>query len=529
MNRSHNNMFGAVRWCLLLPLLYALGLTGAPGASSSPNIVLFYVDDLGWTDTSVHMIKERADTRSDYYRTPNLERFAREGMIFSNAYAPAPVCTPSRSSMLYGMTPARLRNATLNTDAAKKKNLGVLSIPQALKQADSSYVTAHFGKWHMPYITPTGVGYDVTDGPTGNGEGDLDDNNQPLPEDDPKRMFSLTDRTEAFMEKQARAERPFFVQVSHYAVHVGHASLPATREKYRRLPRGKKCTDRDYEDPATFESEEIRCNWILNYAAMIDDLDRTFGDLLSKIEELGIGDNTYVFFTSDNGGGLRGNDPLRGAKADLTEGGIRVPMVVRGPGVLKDAYCDEPVVGWDLLPTFSDLAGATAALPDVLDGGSLRSVLEQGNDGSVARASDALVFHFPWYNMEPESAIRQGRYKLLKNLDTRSLSLFDLSRDPEEQNDLSRTMTDKVAELHDQLNGYLEEVNAEDVQALRKGYRKRVVEEWIPNWEEKVKTLRKEVEEGAEDRTAELAKAERHVKWLHGQVAFTDERSKLHE
>ena len=128
---------------------------------------------------------DRPDSRSDFYRTPHLEGFAREGMIFSNAYAPAPVCTPSRNSMLYGMTPARLRNATLNTDAAKENNVGVLSIPQALKQADPAYVTAHFGKWHMPFITPTGVGYDVTDGPTGNGEGDLDDDNRPLPEDDP--------------------------------------------------------------------------------------------------------------------------------------------------------------------------------------------------------------------------------------------------------------------------------------------------------------------------------------------------------
>lgn len=527
---SHRTCPGRdVRRHLFALVLYASSLALAMGASSSPNIVLFYVDDLGWTDTSLPMVKGREDTRSDFYQTPNLEKFAAEGMVFSDAYSPAPVCTPSRNSMLYGMTPARLRNATLNTDAVSEKNLGVLSIPRALKQADPEYVTAHFGKWHIPHITPTGVGYDVTDGPTGNGEGDFGDDQKPLPEDDPKRMFSITDRTVRFMEEQARAERPFFVQVSHYAVHVGHASLPATREKYRQLPRGAKCTDWDYEDPATFESEEIRCNWILNYAAMIDDLDGTFAELLAKIEELGIRDSTYVFFTSDNGGGLRGNEPLRGAKADLTEGGIRVPMVVRGPGVKKGAYCDTPVAGWDLLPTFVDLAGSTARLPDVLDGGSLRPLLERGNKGTVTRTRDAMVFYFPWYNEEPEAAIREGRYKLLKNLDTRQLSLFDLSRDPGEQHDLSQHMPEKVAAMHDQLTRYLEDVDAEDLRTLRKNFRKRVVEEWIPNWEQKLARLRKEAADGSEVDRAELEKTERHVKWLHQQVAFTDERMKLHE
>ena len=518
-----------VRLCMVGLVLCCLAVLSATGAEAPPNIILFYVDDLGWTDTSVPMMKGRADSRSDYYQTPHLERFAKEGMIFSNAYAPAPVCTPSRNSMLYGMTPARLHNATLNTDAASEKNMGVLSIPQALKQANSAYVTAHFGKWHMPFITPTGVGYDVTDGPTGNGEGDVDDDQNPLPEDDPKRMMSLTKRAKDFMEEQVRADRPFFVQLSHYAVHVGHASLPATREKYRRLPRGMKCMDSDYADPATFETEEIRCNWILNYAAMIENLDTTFGDLLQKIEDLGIREETYVFYASDNGGGLRGNDPLRGAKADLTEGGIRVPMVVRGPGVLKGAYCDEPVVGWDLLPTFSDLAGNTTPLPDRLDGGSLRSLLERGNKGAVVRRDDALVFHFPWYNEEPESAIRRGRYKLLKNLDTRKLSLYDMYQDLGEQHDLSQIMTQKVAALHKQLTGYLKEVDAEDVQTLRKDFRRRLVEEWIPNWEEKATRLRAEIESGDKSLVVELEKAERHVAWMKGQVVFTDERSKLHE
>jgi arylsulfatase A-like enzyme len=287
--------------------------------------------------------------------------------------------------------------------------------------------------------------------------------------------------------------------------------------------------DRDYEDPSTFDSEEIRCNWILNYAAMIEDLDTTFGTLLQTLTELGIEDRTYVFFTSDNGGGLRGNAPLRGAKADLPEGGIRIPLVVRGPGVLAGVYCDEPVVGWDLLPTFSDLAGNTQPLPDVLDGGSFRSLLERGNQGTVVRGNDALIFHFPWYNGEPESAIRMGPYKLLKNLDTRELSLYDVSRDLGEQQDLAKTMPEKTADLHQRLTRYLDDVGAEDVQTLRHGFRERVVNEWIPNWEQKLARLRADVDAGDRSQVKALEKAERHVTFLKEQVVFTDERSALHE
>jgi arylsulfatase A-like enzyme len=204
-------------------------------------------------------------------------------------------------------------------------------------------------------------------------------------------------------------------------------------------------------------------------------------------------------------------------------------MAVRGPGVLSDAYCDEPVVGWDLLPTFSDLAGNTAHLPERLDGGSLRSLLERGNKGAVVRRDDAFVFHFPWYNGEPESGIRDGRFKLLKNLDTGQLSLYDLSEDLGEQHDLSRIMTQHVAVLHERLTGYLDAVGAEDVQTLRKGYRRRLVEQWIPNWEEKAARLRTEIEAGDNALVDELEKAERHIEWMRGQIVFTDERSELHQ
>ena len=142
------------------------------------------------------------------------------------------------------------------------------------------------------------------------------------------------------------------------------------------------------------------------------------GASVDKIEELGIKENTYVIYTSDNGGGFRGNDPLKMGKADLWEGGIRVPTIVRGPKVLRNQYCDVPIAGWDFYPTISEIIGNPKRLSSEFDGGSLVSVFENGNAGKVIRNTEALIFHFPWFSGEPESAIRLGDYKLIKNIST---------------------------------------------------------------------------------------------------------------
>ncbi|MEC7287133.1 MAG: sulfatase-like hydrolase/transferase, partial [Verrucomicrobiota bacterium] len=353
---------------------------------AAPNFVLVYIDDLGWADTSVEMVEGRENTRSDFYQTPHLQRLADEGMVFSDAYAPAPVCTPSRNSMLHGMTPARMLNATLDTSRSKAEYRGKITIPQAVKRANPSYITAHFGKWHIGSIRPDVAGYDVTENikGTGNGEGDyMDDMKTHLPEKDPKRIFSLTKMSKEFIAEQVQAERPFFLQLSHYSVHIWHDSLLETREKYRALERPSKAVDSDYLSEDLIP--DFKHNWLLNYAAMVDDTDRAFGDLLDHIDNLGIADNTYIIFTSDNGGGLRGNAPLRGAKADLTEGGIRVPFIVRGPNILPGSYCSLPIAGWDLLPTFYELAGGKEDLPSTMDGASLAKVFEKGATTKIDR------------------------------------------------------------------------------------------------------------------------------------------------
>jgi len=507
-------------WAFLIGSCVALSAKPA-----APNFVLVYIDDLGWADTSVEMIQGQENTRSDFYQTPHLQRMADEGMVFSDAYAPAPVCTPSRNSMLHGMTPARMLNSTLNTDRSSKEYRGQVTIPQALKQANPDYITAHFGKWHIGSIRPDVAGYDVTENRkgTGNGEGDyMDDMKTHLPEEDPKRIFSLTKMSKEFIAEQVQAERPFFLQLSHYSVHIWHDSLLETRQKYRALERPSKAVDSDYLSEDLIP--DFKHNWLLNYAAMVDDTDRAFGDLLDHIDNLGITDNTYIIFTSDNGGGLRGNAPLRGAKADLTEGGIRVPFIVRGPNILPGSYCSFPIAGWDLLPTFYDLAGGKTPLPEALDGVSIAETFSKGDTATVTRPGDALIFHFPWYNGEPESSIRRGDFKLLKNLDTQTSALYKLSEDLSERNDLSAFYPEIVATLEQQMMEYLESVGAEQVNELRMGFLKNIEGLWLDRAQERADSYRSAAAAGDSLAKEQLVEVEGYIKWLKKESIFTRER-----
>jgi len=464
----------------LLCLLAVLGLlttVQSVVAADNPNIILVLADDLGWTDTSVRMMAERPDSRSEFYHTPALDRLAREGMVFSNAYSPAPTCTPTRSSIQFGKTPARLRQTVVHDVLAKKRGIDCadeVSIAQMIKSVDPSYVTAHFGKWGFPPRRPETAGYDATDGNTNNGDGDYRSvkDRTPLPADDPKRIFSLTQRANAFVEQQVRAGRPFFMQVSHYAVHVQHHALDATIQEYQqKMLAGQKPRPED-----------------TLYAAMIEDLDTGFGMLLDKLDQLGIADNTYVIFTSDNGGGFRSNAPLRGGKANLWEGGIRVPTIVRGPGVMAGAQCDVPIAGWDFWATIRDLAGGGSTPPDGIDGGSLLPLFEQGNKGRVQRGMEALVFHFPWYDNLPMSAIRLGDCKLIKNLNTGETRLFDVVKDIREQRDLSQDMPGKTESLHTMLTQYLQSVSAETIADMRSARQEELIR-FIARTQSEIDTL----------------------------------------
>jgi hypothetical protein len=298
-----------------------------------PSFVFILADDMGWTGLSVASDDRMPGSKSDFYQTPHVESLARDGMRFSNAYAPAPMCTPTRASLLTGKSPAQLHMTTPGPADGPVENRKLIpprhvtalptaeiTIAEVLRRRN--YATAHFGKWHLSGGGPGAHGFDRHDGDTGNqGPGVYADPN-------PKDIFGVTSRAMSFMEDQVAAGKPFYVQLSHYAVHGPSQALRGTEEEFARVAEGHR-----HQNVA--------------YAAMTQDLDTSVGMMLKKIETLGIAQNTYVIFMSDNGAGGRPgsleNAPLAGGKATLFEGGIRVPLIVRGPGVRAGSSCHESV------------------------------------------------------------------------------------------------------------------------------------------------------------------------------------------
>ena len=445
-------------------------------AAERPNFIIVYVDDLGWADTSVRMMESDPDSASDFHQTPHLEALASRGMKFSCAYAPAPTCTPSRKSIQFGKTPGRLGYTFVHDVLALQRELkwkDETSLADVVKAADPEYITAHFGKGMGDEQMNT-IGYDVTDevdgvADNGNFHGEYISlkNRTPLPPDNPKRMASLKKSSLDFINEHS-GKRPFLMMVSHYAVHVPHAARADLIEKYRNLPRGKYCKDDDYAPSDEMSRGKKISSWRLQYAAMVDEVDEGLGAIVAAVKKSGQLENTYFIYTSDNGGGLTPNGSLKGGKANLYEGGLRVPFVVAGPGVKSGAQCDIPIVQWDLLPTIHDYADSDQPLPDELDGGSLKNVFERGNEGIVHRSDEGFVFHYPCYFAAPLSVIRLGDYKLMEHLLTGEQKLFNVATDYREQTNLIRENPEKASVMKAAMSRYLESIDAEDVQEVYK-------------------------------------------------------------
>ena len=425
--------------------------------SSSPNFILILADDQGWNGTSVKMMHDEPGSKSDYFETPNLVKFANSGMRFSNAYSSAPVCAPSRYSIQFGKTPARLSmiRVGMNTDHINHEDF--ISIPKALKKINSNYRTAHFGKWGMG-SNPFVLGYDVSDGPTKNIDGNFDNNKsqwQNVLKKDPKNIYSLTNRAIEFMTSSTLEKKPFYLQISHYAV---HSNIESTQESYNRLKNKPK---------GLFQKDH-------GFAAMTYDLDQGIGILLDKIKELGIEDNTYIIYMSDNGSvpNIPGakkyeksyNYPLSRGKWDAFEGGVRVPLIISGPGIKNGSESDVPVSGSDILPTIIEIADNESFPIKDTDGGSFMSILLDKDKKQIKRSVDGIFFHVPYKNgialKRPHSAVRQGDYKLIKFQDDKSVLLFNLVKDKKEEINLANQNPEKVKELETILDNYLIEVKA---------------------------------------------------------------------
>ncbi len=363
-----------------LALLLALLCWGFPAAAArKPNIVLIFADDLGWKDVGYQ--------GSDFMETPNIDRLAREGMVFTAGYAAAGNCAPSRACMVSGTyTPRHHVYAVGSTDRGPKAAQRLIPIPNksGLAQANvtfadalkaAGYATGIFGKWHLDGkdgASPEAQGFDVVFQSYGGWK-----DREPSP-DNPKGIYSLTQAAGEFMEKNK--DRPFFVYLSHYAIHTALQARASTLERFKAKAPGKQ-----HSNPL--------------YAACTYDLDDGIGLLLKKLKDLGIEDNTMVVFTSDNGGTQQSSqEPLRGNKGGYYEGGIREPFLIRWPGVTKPgSRCDVPVINVDLFPTFLAAAGAPVPEGKVLDGESLIPLLK--GDGALKR--QAIFWHFPGYLDNP--------------------------------------------------------------------------------------------------------------------------------
>jgi arylsulfatase A-like enzyme len=415
--------------------------TGRAASTRHPNFIVILGEGAGWTSTSVQMDDRNSASKGAGLKTPNLERLAAGGMRFSDGYAPSPRCTPSRAALFTGRSPAALHMTFVGdgkgrgSDEAKTRLIpphALLELPEAettigdlLKRA--GYATAHFGKWHLGRANPSRHGFDESDGPTSNG------GPENVANPNPKQAIAMTARGIDFMERQTRADRPFYLQLSHY---------PSQEEKG-----GGGGRNREVDN----QREEMNT------------VDRTIGQVLDAVERLGLAGDTYVLYTTDHGTPGR-NPPLAGGKGTVWEGGLRVPFIVAGPGIKAGTCSHVRVSATDLFPTFAELAGVTEPLPKGLEGGSFAPVLFNGGIGTVKRPREEFVVHFPHYDKDrigPASAIILGDFKLIRAYESGTFHLFDLSRDIGERNDLAKQRPEKVTDLGQRLADYLKVVDAQ--------------------------------------------------------------------
>ena len=467
-----------IGWCALAP--YAahaapalrqdkpstdLGTNSA--SKGPPNFIVIVGEGCGWSGTSVAMDEAHGDACAAEALTPNLAKLAAEGQRASQFYASSPRCTPSRASLFTGVSPAVLRMTYVNEGGSERRGAeaeappttkliapnpsmelpaDVKTIAQWLKPV--GYASAHFGKWHVGRSAPSKVGFDIDDGAnTNSGPGR---NAQPNPEEG----ISITDRGIAFMEAQVKAKKPFYLHMSHYGGGTEEEVTPESMELVSKLQGERARSSRGKE---------------LYLKGVVADVDKQIGRVLAKLEELGIAGNTYVMFTTDHGTqGHNANPPLSGGKGSLKEGGVRVPFVVRGPGIAAGSTTNVRGISWDLVPTFLELAKVDAKDRGKIEGGSLVPVWSGAKDAKVTRPREEVVLHFPHYDLDnggPASAIYSGTHKLFRSYETGKDSLYDLSSDLAEARDLAASedeATRKLAlELAKKLDEYLKAVGAQ--------------------------------------------------------------------
>ena len=428
-----------------------------------PNIVVIMADDLGWKDLHCY--------GNDALDTPALDQLATEGMRFTDAYAAAPVCSPTRAAMMTGQAPGRLRltnHAPGNKDGFSLEGSS-LREPETVRHLDLSYVTiaerlseagyatAHIGKWHLSYVArnnrtgisevglrPEKQGFDVNVGGCFRGGPPSYFAPYRIPALKAKHEGEylpqrLADEAIAYIKR--KRDHPFFLSWWPYSVHYPMQAREPLIAKYRQM-KGP-----GIKDPI--------------YAAMIEGMDTEIGRFLAELDEAGLRNNTLVIFKSDNGGYNGDNRPLRGFKGMLYEGGIRIPWIVRWPGKVEPGTrCDTPVISTDWYPTLLEVVGLSPTPNQTIDGENLLPLLHQR--GTLDR--DAIYFHYPNYAFHKRNrlggVIREGNFKLIKRYGDGSLELYNLADDIGEKQNLAAESTEQAKRMETKLNRWLRQIDA---------------------------------------------------------------------
>ncbi|MHC4153559.1 MAG: sulfatase-like hydrolase/transferase [Planctomycetota bacterium] len=434
---------------------------GTDSSRKKPNIVFILADDLGWHQLGCY--------GSTFYETPNLDRFAKQGMRFTDAYAAAPVCSPTRVSIMTGKYPARLHLTDFIKGGSPKDkklltpewtpylSLEEVTIAEALKSA--GYTCGHFGKWHLNKDKNYKLGRPMD--PGSQGFDDVLTTHKPKKgpkspyENDAHHVRQITEHATAFIKENK--DKPFFCYVTHNSIHRPDVEREELIARYRKKPGADNDQEYGHNNPVQ--------------AAMLETLDKSTGTILRELDELKLSDDTLVIFFSDNGHlGPKDSKPLRGSKADLYEGGIRVPMIVRWPGVVKPATeCDVPVISIDFFPTLLEAIDLKVT-DSTVDGVSLLPLLKQ----TAKPKRDAIYFHYPHYHgqsIAPSGVVRRGKYKLVEwfeksvdGIDTPgAVELYDLEKDLNEQNNMAEKMPKKARKLHAKLKNWRKSVGAQEM------------------------------------------------------------------